>query len=426
MSEGEKVRNRTTQQQKRRKERRGRQGRSSKTRTTRKEQQAAGTARTKPGLSFYSISTMARRALVLGNGLAGSEVQALGLARRCLLRCQPNQSTNKKEDNHHDEEHEHDVTLVRIPPTQWVRLLPTPLHLLLSTLTRNPYFGYDVDEAKKVLEQVRPDLVVSCGRSTVMLSRAMRRTKRNQLTTVHVLRPYIATTNFDFVVVPRHDVTPAGSNVLRMTGSLHDKTSEVLQQARDTFNFSPSLNLPTPRVAMLLGASHARHAKYDTATLVAATKGLASRVVANGGSIIAIGSRRTPNETMRQIKNILQELECPHTMWSPGISEQGENPYVHALATSDVIVVTPDTITMTCEALSAECSEGAYVMMSNVTTGKFQLFFEQLQKSCNIDTKQNDKGMLAGVPGVKRLYSTNATDDLENIVSIVVDSILRK
>ena len=368
---------------------------------------------------------MARRALVLGNGLAGSEVQALGLARRCLLRCSPNQSINKEEDNH-DKQHEHGVTLVRIPPTQWVRLLPTPLHLLLSTLTRNPYFGYDVDEAKKVLEQVRPDLVVSCGRSTVMLSRAMRCTKRDQLTTVHVLRPYIATTNFDFVVVPRHDVMPAGSNVLRMTGSLHDKTFEVLQQARDTVNFFPSLNLPTPRVAMLLGAPHARHAKYDTATLVAATKGLASRVVANGGSIIAIGSRRTPHETMRKIKNILQELECPHTIWSPGISEQGENPYVHALASSDAIVVTPDTITMTCEALSAECSEGAHVMMSNVATGKFQLFFEQLQKSCNINTKQNDKGMLAGVPGVKKLYSTNATDDLENIVSVVVNSICRK
>ena len=65
-------------------------------------------------------------------------------------------------------------------------------------------------------------------------------------------------------------------------------------------------------------------------------------------------------------------------------------------------------------------------MMSNVTTGKFQLFFEQLQKSCNINTKQNDKGMLAGVPGVKKLYSTNATDDLENIVSVVVNSICRK
>ena len=112
-------------------------------------------------------------------------------------------------------------------------------------------------------------------------------------------------------------------------------------------------------------------------------------------------------------------------VWSP--SDGGENPYVHALATSDAVVVTPDTITMTSEALSSNCSEGAYVMMSDIPTGKFQVFFKQLQDVRNVEAgkveENEEKGMLAGVPGVKRLYPTNVADDLNNIERVIVDRI---
>ena len=379
--------------------------------------------------------------MVLSNGLAGSEVQALGLAQRCLAICPVDTNPTTKHIARPSctfTTTPPNITIVNIPPTKIVRHLPTVVHHFLATVTNNVYFGYNRVLVEAALNRHKPDLIIGCGRSTGMLNRGIK--QRNPfLTTVQVLNPYLNPTNFDFVVLPKHDAnyclsfstlcatisstvtatfssvastvvsalatfpTVAGttgalssrtttsialvrpkatkiinethSNVLWMAGSIHDKSRKRLMDGEKSFQNTVGV-LPYPRVAILFGAPHARHCPYDNVQLMNAMEQVVQYVKKLDGSIMALGSRRTPSSSMNQVQDLLKNVGLAHMSWSPG--DEGKNPYVGALATADAVFVTPDSMTMTCEALSANPNHGVYVLMSDASQGKFYRFFNTL------------------------------------------------
>jgi mitochondrial fission protein ELM1 len=278
-----------------------------------------------------------------------------------------------------------------------------------------------------------------------MLNRGIKR-KNPSVTCVQILNPYIASSNFDYVIFPRHDMNDAndvkgkfkaGSNVLPMTGSIHDKTLDVLAAAKESYRGTHLSSLPSPRVTLLLGASHPRHCSYNIQQLETSVRNVVSCVQNQGGSVSIMGSRRTPKETMLRVRQILKDVGCPNFVWSPNeelqLEQNGEtenNPYVGVLAWSDGVFVTPDSITMTSEAISSDPTLGVYVMLSSSPSGKFQRFFEELWAR---DNHHCEEAVLSALPNltsaspcVRQLLKTNtaaADKDLDKIVNTITQGI---
>jgi mitochondrial fission protein ELM1 len=190
-----------------------------------------------------------------------------------------------------------------------------------------------------------PDLAIGCGRGAALLTRMLGTLSDAACFSVQVLDPRIDPRHWDAVVAPRHDQLQ-GPNVLATLGSLNPVDDDWLASGREAFPDFASL--PRPRVALLVGGPR-RGVEFDAAFL----KRLVDRVsaVADGGSVLATLSRRTPPAFAASLRAAL--VTFPGSFWAGN----GANPYPGLLGWADRIVVTPDSVNM----LSEACATGVPV-----------------------------------------------------------------
>lgn len=187
-----------------------------------------------------------------------------------------------------------------------------------------------------------PDLAIGCGRSAALLTRMLRDLSGGDCYSVQILDPRIDPRHWDAVVAPRHDRLE-GANVLTTLGSLNPVDDVWLASGREAF---PDFEaLPRPRVALLVGGPR-RGIAFDDALATSLSKTV--RGAAQGGSVLATLSRRTPDAFAAQLRGVLAEI--PGIFWDGG----GANPYPGLLGWADQIVVTPDSVNM----LSEACAVG--------------------------------------------------------------------
>ena len=198
---------------------------------------------------------------------------------------------------------------------------------------------------RAMFEPPWPDLAIGCGRSAALLTRMLRDISDGNCYSVQILDPRIDPRHWDAVVAPRHDRLE-GANVLHTLGSLNPVDDTWLASGREAF---PDFEaLPRPRVALLVGGPR-RGIEFDA--------GLSQRLIdsvrstAQGGSVLATVSRRTPPVFAATLREALAEF--------PGVSWNGDgtNPYPGLLGWADRIVVTPDSVNM----LSEACATGVPV-----------------------------------------------------------------
>ncbi|MGN6788452.1 MAG: mitochondrial fission ELM1 family protein [Rhodanobacteraceae bacterium] len=190
-----------------------------------------------------------------------------------------------------------------------------------------------------------PDVAIGCGRSAALLTRLVRDLSNGDCYAVQILDPRIEPRHWDAVVAPRHDRLH-GANVLTTLGSLNPVDDAWLESGREAF--SDFAALPRPRVAMLAGGPR-RGIEFDDALAKALLATV--REVAQGGSVLATVSRRTPRAFAGQLRDGL--AETPGIFWNG----DGTNPYPGLLGWADRIVVTPDSVNM----LSEACAVGVPV-----------------------------------------------------------------
>jgi mitochondrial fission protein ELM1 len=190
-----------------------------------------------------------------------------------------------------------------------------------------------------------PDLAIGCGRGAALLTRMLRNLSGGACYCVQILDPRIDPRHWDTVVAPRHDQLE-GANVLATLGSLNPVDNAWLAGGREAF---PDFGaLPRPRVALLVGGP--RHGiEFNDALLRKLVDGV--RAAAQGGSVLATVSRRTPPAFATGLRDALAEF--PGTCWNG----DGANPYPGLLGWADHIVVTPDSVNM----LSEACAVGVPV-----------------------------------------------------------------
>lgn len=228
----------------------------------------------------------------------------------------------------------------------------------------SPYLGFECAATfTEPLTSPWPDILIASGRKSIAASRYIKRKSEGETFTVQVQDPRINPRHFDMVAVPQHDPT-RGKTVFVSVATPNRITAKRLTQAKP--DFAPLFeNLPSPRIAVLIGGSTKRHQ-----FTIEETKNLISKLNHLKGLMITT-SRRTGEENTTLIKS---SLSAPQNYFYDGLSP---NPYMGMLAWADVILVTADSTSMVSEA--ATTGKPVYVLPMDGLTKRQNQLIENLK-----------------------------------------------
>ena len=215
---------------------------------------------------------------------------------------------------------------------RWRHLGP---HLLGSTflsLTR---------ESREAATATLPDLTISTGHRSVPVVRALRKRSGGKLRTIHVGYPRISPGHFDLVVATPEFPIADHQNLLRIPYALTRPL--VCEAAGDPFWSAH----PPPRTLLILGGP-ALYWRLDRAEISRAIAHAIEHAAIEGGSVLVVGSPRTPETLLRQVQSQLDEASVPATL----VPMQGPPAYRTLLASADSIAVTAESVAMVSEAIA--------------------------------------------------------------------------
>lgn len=252
-------------------------------------------------------------------------------------------------------------------------LAPSPREIELRTGApwswlaprRLPGAGRAFGEDFGRLLEAPPPLALGAGRRMALATRLLRERGSR---VVQVLHPRIDTRHWDLVVAPEHDGR-RGPNVLTVLGSLNPVDETWLAQGRATF---PAVGeLPGPRTVVLLGGPTAA-VRFDRGAFEVMAAKLEHWLAMEGGSLLVIGSRRTPTKLATLARRYW--ADTPGRRWFG--PEDGDNPYTGALGWADRLVVSPDSVNMVSEA----CATAApvYVPEPERASGRVRRYLDTL------------------------------------------------
>lgn len=188
-----------------------------------------------------------------------------------------------------------------------------------------------------------PDVAIASGRRAVSYLRNLKR-RAPDCMTVFLKDPKTGHTAADLIWVPGHDQL-RGPNVMVSDTGPHRISQQMLQNKRA----GPPrqiAGLPQPRLSIVLGgpARKTIYTQHDVSNLVKHLEPL----VAQAGSLMITGSRRTPAHWLEALAHLAQSK--PSAVWTT--DSQEPNPYLDFLACADALVVTGDSHNMISEALA--------------------------------------------------------------------------
>ncbi|RCS29220.1 nucleoside-diphosphate sugar epimerase [Rhodanobacter denitrificans] len=233
-----------------------------------------------------------------------------------------------------------------------------------------------------------PAVAIGCGRAAALFTRLLRRLSDGQCYTVQILDPRLDPAHWDTVIAPRHDQLD-GPNVLRPLGSLNTVDDEWLADGREA---CPGFaELPQPRVGVLLGGPR-RGIMLDTDYARRLADCLLERRHREGGSLLVLGSRRTPPALMDIFRAALRDV--PGLVWAG--PDDGRNPYPGVLGWADRLVVTPDSVNMLSEACAVGCPVSTLV--TRPLPAKLERFHQALRTAGLLHDLDADTGMTPAPP----------------------------
>ena len=277
-------------------------------------------------------------AWVLHDGKAGMRSQALGLAEATGFQLV-------------------EITLDIRPP--WSALPPQ-----LWLLSR-----YALSGCKTRFAPPWPDLVIGCGRNTVLPALAVRRLSGGRPFLAQVQDPRLRRSEFDRLIVPEHDRL-RGPRVIVSRGAMHRVTPARLAAERCRF---PALAaMPRPILAVLLGGSNKSY-RLTARRLGEIADVIAALLRERGGSALVTPSRRTGRDGLKLLQERLAGL--PAAIWDGA----GENPYFAYLSLADAFIVTADSVSMISEA--AATGKPIHILELDGGNAKFARFHQLMQRA---------------------------------------------
>ena len=222
------------------------------------------------------------------------------------------------------------------------------------------------------------DIVISCGRKSVIPSIYLKKKFKSKIINIHIQEPKVSLDNFDFVVAPEHDGLK-GSNVLTSKGAVHYLTNGELDENE---NYLKSRISAEKKIVTLVLGGPTRYYDYNNQVIEGIFSKIEQNFLNNNYQLIVIPSMRTPPNIIEKAKSYFDKDQIV-------IPDVDKKAYLSSLKISDHIVVTCDSTSMISEA--AITGKPIYVaqMPAIKNNQRFKSFFN-LFESLNIIKELNN------------------------------------
>jgi len=222
------------------------------------------------------------------------------------------------------------------------------------------------------------DIIISCGRKSVIPSIFLKKKFKNKVINIHIQEPKVSLNNFDFVVAPEHDGLK-GNNILTSKGAVHYLTNSELDENENYLK--TRINSQKKIVTLILGGP-TRYYNYNNQVIDDIFSKIEKNFLKNNYQVIIIPSMRTPQNIIEKAKNYFDKDQ----IIIPNVDKKA---YLSSLKISDHIVVTCDSTSMISEA--AITGKPIYVaqMPAIKNNKRFKSFFN-LFESLNIIKELNN------------------------------------
>lgn len=218
---------------------------------------------------------------------------------------------------------------------RWIRLP--------NWLRGRTFIGLDKND-KAGLTHDLPGVILSAGRRSFPIARAIKRLSKNKAKIVQLMNPLNGCKDADLIVLPVHDnYKGTAKNVMQVLGTPHRVTPQKLAAEKKHWQ-NVMKQYPPKRLSLIVGgATKNKPFTIEMAeALIQAVKDL------KPASVLVTTSRRTP----KKIVEILQK-KLPKPCFFYRFGDKAENPYFGLLAWADQIIVTGDSMSMCTECCAA-------------------------------------------------------------------------
>ena len=221
------------------------------------------------------------------------------------------------------------------------------------------------------------DLVISCGRKSVIPSAIIKK-KNTNIFTIHIQDPKVNYKNFDVIIAPEHDELK-GENVISSKGSIHYITQSEIEKAKNYLvNKFHNENV----VSLILGGP-SKYYSFSNEELTQVFRKIKSNFISQGYKVLVIPSMRTPKRIIDlAMKEFVKDGFVVNTV--------DKQAYLSALALATNIVVTCDSTSMISEAAASGKPIFVAHMKPKKNNYRFKKFF-QLFKEMGITKELGDK-----------------------------------
>ena len=201
--------------------------------------------------------------------------------------------------------------------------------------------GHLTAASRRWLQPPWPDLVVGIGRRTVPVARWIQQQSGGRTNLIRLGHPRADNELFDLVITTRQYPVPPGENVVTLPLAMNRFRTPPAPTRRESAGSTHGHG----RICLLSLGGSAPMWRLDFAALRLAVRKLVIRAQAKKGTLIVVGSPRTPKEAW----TIVREMTAGtgNTAWV----EKGEVRYPVLLNDADEQFVTADSVSMISEAV---------------------------------------------------------------------------
>ena len=191
----------------------------------------------------------------------------------------------------------------------------------------------------KKLDHSGFDLIISCGRKSIIPSIHLKNTSNKKVFNIHIQDPKVNLDNFDFIVAPEHDAIK-GQNVITTKGAIHYLTENEINENKDYLN--SFIKKDHREVWALILGGPTKYYDYSKKNMKHIFSILYKLLQKHDFQLVVIPSMRTPTRTIDFANEYFGEN---HTI----IKNVDKKAYLSALAISKNIIVTCDSSSMISE-----------------------------------------------------------------------------
>ena len=208
-----------------------------------------------------------------------------------------------------------------------------------------------------------PDLIISCGRKSVIPSIFLKR-KNSKIFTIHIQDPKVSFKNFDAIVAPEHD-NLKGDNIYNSKGAIHYITNLEINNARQYL----ADKIKSEKIVSLILGGPNKYYSFKSDQIINIFNKIKSIFVSDGYKVIIIPSMRTPKET---IDLAIKEMGS----YGHVVNKVDKQAYLSAYALANYVIVTCDSTSMISEAATSGKPIFVAHMKAKKNNYRFKKFFE--------------------------------------------------